>query len=702
MIKETIKAHNNFNPEPLTFKNKGGKSKRQIATDFIAMDTETSHNHDRDNAIGWIYQWCFKYNNELIYGRKPSQLAQCLKKIKEVNNLSDNRNIVIYIHNMSYDYTYIKDWIQEIFKDYGDLLAVRSHKLISFEIAGFIFKCSYFLSQKSLAGWAKDLGVKHRKLVGAVDYDIIRYQDTPLYKNDWKYMFYDVITLDECIRKQLEIHHDTLLTVPLTNTGYVRRDCRNRFIENQEENKAWLLSTQLSYETYTMCRREFAGALTHGNRTLISKKINGIIRHRDFASHYPSQQVCYGFPTTKFTCYYRYNDSDIMTLDEVLELTKKYCLLMDVQISNLKLKDGITLPYAQAYKFYEGRVGKYDAVEDNGRIIDMPTTSMVTLTEIDLKWLVKQYDFTISFIRIFKSKRGHAPQYLIDTVKQYFYDKTFFKNEEKRLEKEGYGEDTVEWQENHIKLMIAKGMLNGIYGMSAQDPVRDEYDEDKDGEWHKYTTKGLKIMYELEKYYKSYNSFMAYQIGVWTTANARNELLEFVELIGYENFIYADTDSIFYISTSEIEEKIEAQNKLFRDIDDEKGYYIEIEGKRTYFNQFDLEKEDIVEFKFLHSKCYAYKLSNGEMKVTIAGVAKHGRNGKSRVKELGSLDNLKHGKTFIDCGGTITKYMNKKPCVLDLDGHYTEVASSAIIYNGEKTLSCEVVRDETSIEWQCA
>ena len=37
------------------------------------------------------------------------------------------------------------------------------------------------------------------------------------------------------------------------------------------------------------------------------------------------------------------------------------------------------------------------------------------------------------------------------------------------------------------------------------------------------------------------------------TAEARDQLLQFVELIGYPFFFICDTDSIFYISTPEIE-----------------------------------------------------------------------------------------------------------------------------------------------------
>ena len=65
------------------------------------------------------------------------------------------------------------------------------------------------------------------------------------------------------------------------------------------------------------------------------------------------------------------------------------------------------------------------------------------------------------------------------------------------------------------------------------------------------------------------------------------------------------------------------------------------------------------------------------MHVTIAGVQKKGRNGNTRIKELGNIDELKAGKVFRDCGGTRCVYIEKNNIT----------NSCAIILNTEKTLS---------------
>lgn len=700
-----------FRPNKIEMQRHKGNFEIYTAKDFVSLDTETSHDLDRIKA--WLYQWCFSYPIEegkraLVFGRKPSQMAEALEKIIDINELDDNHVLPIFVHNLSYDYVYIKDAIEERLGYKGEMIAVGNHNILSYNISGLNFKCTYKLSQKSLDAWCKELGTQHKKLKGTVDYDITRYQDSPLYKKDWKYMFYDVICLDEAIIKQMEKWDDNLITMPLTNTGYVRRETRKAF-NKEKGNKNDFLAKKLTEHTYTMCRKEFAGGLTHGNRFYAGKTVEGVIRHRDFASHYPSQQMCYNAPCSKFEPYYSklYSDTYIMTLQNLVEITKNKCILAAIVISNLQLKKGVTLPYAQVSKFRDGSIGteKLDFIEDNGRILKMNSgASLVIVNEWDLKWLLKQYTFDYEIMEVYTANKGPFPKYLKDTVNDFFYKKSFYKAEEKRLEAEGVSKDDPIYIENHLNMMIAKGMLNSIYGMSATDPVRISYYEKEDGSWgHEILTEEEKAE-RIEDFYDKKSSFMNYELGCWTTALARNELLDFVELIGYRNFLYADTDSIFYLSTPEIEAKIEAKNEEFRKIDEENGWFIELNGKKIYYNQFELEKEDITKFRFLHAKCYAYTVKKGdkeELETTIAGVRKYGRNGNSRVKELGDINNLKSKYVFEDCGGTGISYTSEKFHIEEIEGHLTEIASAAIIKPVTKTLHDGVeVGEDDLIEWE--
>lgn len=701
-----------FTPHALDvdFKPKG----KSLCADFISLDTETSHNHETDKKKmkGWIYQWAFTYDGEIIEGRRPSEIIKCLKQIHETNKLSQNvKELIVFVHNLSYDWSYLKQWLRQEFREQGieQILAIGNHNIISYRIAGFDFRCSYKLTLKSLDGWSKGLNTPHRKLVGAVDYDEIRYQDTPLSEDDYKYMFNDVIVLDEAVRLQMYIFKDNLFTIPYTTTGYIRRKAR-QYCEIYK-GKSQFKKMALTPEQYSLCRMEFAGGITHGNRLLANRTIRRKIRHRDFVSHYPSQQACCTAPCSPWILEYNFEDDGEdggYTLKELVKLASSRCILAEIKISNVQLKRGITLPYLQTSKCNNGRITELKTIDDNGRIMKLDGETIIAVNEHDLKWLVKQYTFDIQILKVYSAKRGTFPQWLVALVMKLFYGKTEKKNAVKEVKKAGFKEDSIEYITAKRNESLAKADLNGVYGMSATDPVRLAYEELDDGRWIVENATTEFVEAKLSEYYSNWNSFMTYQLGVWTTSNARNELMEFVELVGYENFIYADTDSIFYISTPEIEQRIEERNAQNREICDKDGHYIDFNGKRYYLNQFADEDEDIVSFRFLHAKCYAYEVKTEkgiELKTTIAGVKQIGRKNEEghrvlRTEELGCIDNLKEGFVFKYCGGVQVAHIHAEPTVEEINGHLTEYASSAIIVNVEKTLHTELYyREHPIADW---
>lgn len=718
-----VVSWDDFNPLPLNSSQMNRKGDT-VCDDFMTLDTETSWNHDPENPIGWLYQWAFTYNGQIVYGRRPSEFVYALQKVKRVNQLGEyaltengvlTHKIVIYVHNLSYDYAYIEDWLREAFggvyrsgESKENLLAIAPHSLITYDVDGFRFKCSFKLTHKSLAQWGKDINSKHRKLVGAVDYDVIRYQDSKLEKNDWKYMFYDVIVLDECLRQQMKFYNDDLISIPLTVTGYVRREVRNEYLKSKF-NRYRFLDRMLSLENYKMCREEFAGGLTHGNRFYASKTIrvgdmiNGkevkMIRHRDFRSHYPSQQRAYDFPIGKPKLYFDYQNTKFKAPDvrKLLTMAKTNCILVRLTLSYAELRDSkISIPYLQYAKCYEGDSIIDEAVTDNGRVLKLKGLVDITVNEDDLRILVSQYKMRYAVKRVVVMQRGKLPAYLIDSIDKFFKGKTDYKDEVKALEELQVGNADPRMIEACINLMISKGMLNGIYGMSATDPIRESFIEDYDtGDWSKQEFDEEEKDSELTRYYQEFTHFMDYQFGLWTTSHARYELIKFCMLIGWENVLYSDTDSIFYISDEETEAKIEAANKECMEHAEKVGAFITSnKGKRVHYDQFELEKEDIVSFRFLHAKCYAYekKQKDGTLELccTIAGVKRLGAkpSGKkiTREKELDGIDNLKADFVFTHCGGNSKIYPHSKPHVIEINGHILEVASSCILQKTTKTL----------------
>lgn len=739
---------------PLPHKN---KHKPAYLSEAVYLDTETSKiireyttgkKKKVQEAYGWIYQWAFRFCGKDWIGRHPNELVEDLMKAVQpsLDAAGCACKCLVYVHNLSYDIQYLKNWLFDKFgTENYKILAVGAHKFITFSIGPLEFRCSYKLSNKSLDKWGKDLGIKAKKKKGLIDYNVVRYQDTELTKDDWLYMLYDVWAMEECLNKQMAVYLDDLAHIPLTSTGYVRRDARRNYRKDLKKNRAAFNRSRMTVDVYKALIKAGAGGLTHGNRIFEDYRVDADevykgppreeqilgIGHVDYRSDYPSQirasDSMYGFPTDKFAHLYSYKPGmELFTWEHLDKLTVKNCTLIEIMLSNVQIKAGITMPYLQHYKCVEGAGSDfgqpvYDEdkgilvpgkdLEDNGRVLGFTGTTRIFVTEWDIKWIRKQYDFRFLILNVWISPRGPAPDYLQETVDEYFINKTVLKDRVKSLE----ASNAPEWDiiDAKIDLMKSKNGLNGIFGMSMTDPVRPDITMDPEtGDWNIQELGDEEIAEKLEEFYKSFNSFMIYAIGVYVTALARNEIMEAVEAIGYKYFLYMDTDSIFFIMTPETMKRLDAINE-WRKVRAESigAYVITPEGKKVQYDVLEMEDEHITSFKYIHAKAYAYITDGGTEKeklhCVVAGVSEYSRDydpkenkGTSRVQELGSIDNLKHGMTFTATGGTTCQYIESEPRVIKINGHVTQLASAAIITETTKKLSGPIAKDEVWWIWE--
>ena len=166
----------------------------------LFFDTETAHTVVNEKEVGWIYQWCFDFQGQVIIGRKPTELVEEWKKIYKELELSENKILVCYAHNLSYDIVYLLQYLIDVFGQ-PKILALKPHKILSVKFTGLEFRCSYILSNMSLDVWSKKVDSPIRKLVGAIDYNTVRYQDSELNDVDWSYVVQDVLCLKESLKQ---------------------------------------------------------------------------------------------------------------------------------------------------------------------------------------------------------------------------------------------------------------------------------------------------------------------------------------------------------------------------------------------------------------------------------------------------------------------------------------------------------------------
>lgn len=670
------------------------KNNQLIAKQYICLDTETSHNHNEEHPECWIYQWSFTFNGSLYFGRKPSDLIAILNEIVAFYEINEKRKIVVFVHNLPYDFSYLCLFFYNAWGDPTNMLASAPHKpfIIQYE-CGLEFRCTYKLSNDSLARWGAKLGVKHPKMSGAIDYDVIRYQDSPLYRNDWRYQWTDCITMDECIKLQMDLYDDNIATLPITSTGYPRREIFREYNGRGKHNKKnkerqKFKDTRLEVESYLAYDDEYSGGITHGNRYYKGKTLSGTIRHRDFRSHYPTQQH-FKMPMTKPVKF-----TDVTTMDYLQQYAGEYAILCHVIFDDIRLKSTkITLPYLQTSHVMKRHTKGARILDDNGRVVQFFGQTELWLDYWELKLILSQYDYHFMIItETIASKLGDLPCWMIDVIDKHFKLKSDLSKKLKDAKKNGADRDTI--LKLSLDLMKSKNILNGIYGVTGTNPVREDV-EIKANEWEIKKPELSSIGEKLDQYYKSYKHCMRYPWGVYTTIGARLQLMSVYQIIGAENFIYADTDSMFYFSTPEIEEKLNLYNEKCRKWAMEHGAYITTEtGEIINYNAFTDEGEDITDFRFLHSKCYAYKTSDGVLHCTIAGVKGYDAETKTyREDELGTIDELKHGKVFEKCGGTKAIYLPNKsndyPRAVEMTQAGQEWGGGCIISRTTKTLTSE-------------
>ena len=640
----------------------------KFATKYICLDTETSHT---TNTCGWVYQWAAKLGGLYVYGRKPSEIIDFMQRVAEHYELSHDKKIIIYIHNASYDLQYLKLFLRQ-YDPTADFLAVDAHSIIQCDVIGFRIICSYKLTNMSLAALSGAYADTYEKAVGEIDYNIVRFQDSELTAADWYYMFSDVASQDDGIKGYLKMQgYKYAYKAPITSTGFVRANCR-KAAKNAYGWRDDFLDMRLGLEEYNLCRQGFMGGVCIASFMYAGETIrNDKLRHKDFTSSYPARQMLDYFPTGAPSWY-----GEIESEEELNDVCDEYCCVFILTLDNVHIKTGVTAPCIPSSKC----IHKENELKLNGKIVYADTLTMVCC-ELDYKWIKRQYTYdALAVDKMLIFDRGQMPEWLKNEVFEYFKNKCTLKNADDEQSIMLYGK--------------SKNMLNGIYGMTATSIIRDEYK--MNGDW--LLTKQDKTEDDAEstlnRYYRSYNNFMPYQYAIWTTAHARDALFTMIECVGYDNFLYCDTDSVFYIETPENAKNMQNYELYCRNRAIKAGAYVD-----NKYLGVPTDEPPLKAFRAIHSKCYAmeeYNKKSGEfeLNVVIAGIPKVATkwiNGepikKTNAEELQTIDNLADGFTFSHCGGTRCVYNERPIETVNINGHMTEIASSAVIENIDKEIS---------------
>lgn len=640
--------------------NPGGKKRHYIGI-TTAFDIETTLLDDIQQSVMYIWQWQFGEDYTVI-GRTWDEFLDLQKRIK--NALPADRWLVVYVHNLSYEFQFLKG-IYQFFPD--DVFAVASRKVVKADMWGcFEFRCSYKLTNMSLKQFTSKMRVEHQKLSGdEFNYSVKRYPWTPLSDEELEYCINDVLGLVEAVNALMERDGDTLQTIPLTSTGYVRRNAK-RAMKDGSVHHNFVFSILPDIETYRALREAFRGGNTHANRYYAGDIVENV-HSADRSSSYPAVMCNCEFPMSEFIPILK-KDLNPAYISRCITIRHK-ALLLRIGIKNLRLRDPFWgCPYLSKDKCRN--IHKAIDTEDNGRILEAEYLE-TTITDIDLKIIMEEYNGEIIFLQGWYASYKKLPAPLINEVIKYYKDKTELKG--------------VKGQE--IYYDKAKALLNSLYGMMAQDPVKHNLIFQQVGDWEEDTSlSDEEILGKSNK-----RAFLAYQWGVWVTAHSRDALERGIRLVQETegaDFIYCDTDSVKYTGTVDWSGYNADRVAECRESG---SMATDPSGVTHYMGVF--ETEDLTDtgfayryFKTLGAKKYAYVEREGEgVHCTIAGVNK--KKGGKELDKFGGLSAFAEGFIFREAGGTQAVY-NDSPEMdhVDIEGHGLPVTANVAILPSEYTL----------------
>lgn len=634
---------------------------------------------DKCECYSIMYIWMFGINDTVYYGRTWDELKEFLYRVNE----SASENKICYIHNLSYEFQFLRgEFLLE------DVMARTQRKVMKCKLADYNFelRCSYFLSNVKLEKLAEVYDLPFKKMVGDLDYRIIRSPETPLTDEELGYCENDILIIYHYIKLELETYK-TIDRIPLTSTGKVRRELKNLMFKDYTYRTKASKACSIDPHVYNLLNQCFMGGYTHANYMFSDEIINDVDSY-DFTSSYPYCMVAYPYPSSEFKkC----------KLKSKEDMVLGFAYLLVVRFTDISCRYYNTFISSSKCRNLRG------AYLDNGRVISASELTL-TLTDVDFHFLLSAYDCDYEILESYYSNYNYLPPLFYNFILDKYVKKTQLKN--------------VEGKE--IEYQLEKGKFNSLYGMSVTNEIKSEVEYSNTFGWTEKELTNEQIEVQLIKQKKK--GFMAFSWGCWITAYARRNLLQNIcKLDDY--CIYADTDSvkvrkgyrksIIEDYNKKVKQRIKRVSKLLH-IPMEMYEPKDIKGEKHLLGLFESETKKGRQYTYdslitQGAKKYAVSV-DGEIKITVAGVPKG--NGSKALKDLNDfrddfefkakdtgkktivyLDDQEEN-TFIDKDGKI--YTNKDktgccilPCsyvlgkALDYSDLLTDTSSQRAIYREE-------------------
>ena len=576
------------------------------AVEYLNLSKEEQ---ERSIKQACMYVWQFSVNDQVYYGRTWEEFRLFLNRLE--NNCGKRK--IIFVHNLSFEFQFLCTNLK-----IKSVISRKSRKVMACDLLDYniTFHCSLYMSNVSLAYLPDLYNLPVQKMVGDLDYSLLRNSKTELTDKELKYCEYDCLVVYEYIKMELQTY-ERVDKIPITSTGKVRKELQKIVMKDPYYRRVTGNAINIRPSVYNMLIEAFAGGYTHANYIYTDEVLPNVDSY-DETSAYPYVLVSYKFPMHSFLeC----------KLTKIEDMVDKFAYLVRIKFTNIKCK--YYNNFISASKCTNIVGGQFD----NGRIIKAKEI-IITLTDVDLIFIADTYSYeSYEILESYYALYNYLPYKYVDFILDKYVSKTKFK---------GVKGKELEYQKE-------KSKFNSLYGMTVTNMIRDDVSYDHIKGWTETPLTDVNIFDKLVE--EKEKAFLSFAWGVWCTAYARDNLLRrVIELDEY--VVYCDTDSIkcvqgynkkvFEDYNKTVEQNIRyASNKL--GIPFEKYSPTDKNGVPHLLGVFECETDKGRAYtydKFITQGAKKYCVEkDGELEITVSGVPKS-RGAKCLSKIEDFRDNL--------------------------------------------------------------
>lgn len=581
-----------------------------------SFDIETSSFRTASGAkMATMYLWGFNINGRSTYGRTWKEWISLITSISEMLNCTEI-NLIVWVHNLPYEMGFMNRYFEFV-----SSFCMADHKMVrGLTTLGVEFRDSLVESGKRLELLAEEIVENPvKKLVGDLNYRIIRHSGSPITKEELAYQLNDVRVVANYIYEKGKKRFWKIPGILMTRTSYVRERYRKNSIENKDRNtaqhfRAWMRELTLELEEYRVLELAFRGGHTHANALWVGDVLPDVHSYDETSAYL--LQFLKPFPMSKGVHFPE------PTAEQIETFLKYYCCVFRWEVRGLHRKRGV----------YDDPLSKSKCIEiekpilNNGRV--KAADRVVTyITEVDYRTYQKFYEWdeeTEIISDLWRYERGFLPKVIIETMLDLYANKTTLKG--------------VEGMEELY--MISKGDLNASYGMMVTKIVQDLIIFTEEHEYKLSEDAPEKM---LQRYNQSRKRFLFFPWGVYITAYNREVILDAILECG-SDFVYSDTDSVKLLNEELHHVYFEEYNERLMDVIMPCLKFHEIPVERVMPNtkkgipkllgafEHEHDGKPYEAFKTLGAKRYM-TYDHGEIEITVAGLGK--KEGKEWILEHG-------------------------------------------------------------------